>query len=174
MAENNQGNNQENNQGTNQENNQGNNQGNKKRGRTILIVLLIFFAIGLSLYLIVRCSLRASMGNDGSGSSSSNIPQLITRSAKNSDISIDVVEDISLSNNYMLIANVDIKGLELKFTYLDKNKKIITTVEKTVGNVVKGGQYTVSVSLSEFSFLEFLKISYSQCEVIGGTVSYFA
>lgn len=167
----------ENSQGNNQENNQENNSGNHKKGHPLLLTFFILLIVGLALYFIISCHLNNSQGgnlNGTGGSSSSNVPQLTSRSARNSDISIDVVDDFSLSNKYTLIANVDIKNLELKFTYYDKNRKILTTVNKSVGNVVKGGQYTVAVSLSEFSLMEVFKISYSQCEVIGGTVSYFA
>lgn len=95
---------------------------------------------------------------------------LLTRKATNADIYIDLSQEISLSINYKVRPNVDINNLEIEFNYFDRNGTFLAYKTKNVGNVAKGQEITVSVSLTEFSFTDLLKIYSTQAKVIGGTV----
>lgn len=96
---------------------------------------------------------------------------LTTRAATINDISMDLKNDFSLSINYKITPKKDITNLEITFKYLDSNKKVLTTKIKQIGNVKEGTQYTVNVSLSEFSLTEIFNINYVEAEVTRGTVS---
>lgn len=96
---------------------------------------------------------------------------LTTRAATINDISMDLNNDFSLSINYKITPKKDITNLEITFKYLNSNKKVLTTKIKQIGNVKKGTQYTVNVSLSEFSLTEIFNINYVEAEVTRGTVS---
>lgn len=96
---------------------------------------------------------------------------LTTRAATINDISMDLNNDFSLSINYKITPKKDITNLEITFKYLDSNKKALTTKIKQIGNVKEGTQYTVNVSLSEFSLTEIFNINYVEAEVTRGTVS---
>lgn len=96
---------------------------------------------------------------------------LTTRAATINDISMDLNNDFSLSINYKITPKKDITNLEITFKYLNSNKKILTTKIKQIGNVKEGTQYTVNVSLSEFSLTEIFNINYVEAEVTRGTVS---
>lgn len=96
---------------------------------------------------------------------------LTTRAATINDISMDLNNDFSLSINYKITPKKDITHLEITFKYLDSNKKVLTTKIKQIGNVKEGTQYTVNVSLSEFSLTEIFNINYVEAEVTRGTVS---
>ncbi len=96
-----------------------------------------------------------------------------SRSATNNDIYIDLSEEISLSITYEIVPQVDIKNLEITFKYHTKENKVLSTKIKNIGNVKKGINYPVSVSLGEFSFLDIFKINSTSANVTGGTVSIF-
>lgn len=112
-------------------------------------------------------------GNSGnSGNSNNSTPQLFSRNAKNNDIYVEFLDDISLSMKYRIKPNVDIKNLQLTFSYSDKSGTIIATKVKNVGNVSEGVQFDISISLSEFSFSEIWNITRQSVAVTSGTVSY--
>lgn len=96
---------------------------------------------------------------------------LTTRAATINDISMDLNNDFSLSINYKITPKKDITNLEITFKYLNSNKKVLTTKIKQIGNVKEGTQYTINVSLSEFSLTEIFNINYVEAEVTRGTVS---
>ncbi len=93
-----------------------------------------------------------------------------SRSAKDFDISIELSQEFTLNNEYEVKPNRSIDNLEITFTYYDSQNRVISTKEKTVGNVKSGQTYLVTVSLSEFSLTELLKINYCKAEVTGGKV----
>ena len=101
-------------------------------------------------------------------------PKLFTRDATNNDVYIDLSEDFALSINYTVTPKVDINNLQLTFKYYTKSNELLTTKTKSVGNVSKNIEYTVSVSLSEFSIFDLFKFYYTSMAVTGGTVSIFA
>lgn len=99
---------------------------------------------------------------------------LLNRVATNNDIYIDLSEEVSLSMNYKVTPKVDISNLQLTFDFYDNNNNIISTKIKSVGNVSKDVTTSVTITLSEFSFVEIFKIVKVSAKVTGGTVSYFA
>lgn len=128
--------------------------------------LVLIPCLIVCLFCLVGCNFSNSDNTDGN-------TKLLSRSANNNDIYIDISQEFSLSINYVLKPNVDIDGLEITFTYYDKNQAVLTTKVKSVGNVKKGVEYTVSVSLTEFSLIQLLKFKTVSTNVTGGTVSYF-
>ena len=97
-------------------------------------------------------------------------PTVFTRDATTNDFTIDNSNDFSFSMNYTLIPKVDIDNLELTFYYKDSNNKTLTTKKKNIGNVKKGIQYKIEISLAEFGFLEIFKIKYASISVSKGKV----
>ena len=99
---------------------------------------------------------------------------LLSRDAKNSDIDFNLSNEFSLNIEYKITPRVDINNLEITFKYYDKNNNLLTTKIKNVGNVEEGIEYSITVSLTEFSFLDVFKLHSVSARVTGGTVSYFA
>lgn len=99
---------------------------------------------------------------------------LLSRDAKNSDIDFNLSNEFSLNIEYKITPRVDINNLEITFKYYDKNNNLLTTKIKNVGNVEEGIEYSITVSLTEFSFLDIFKLHSVSARVTGGTVSYFA
>ena len=97
--------------------------------------------------------------------------EIATRDATINDLTIDNSNDFALSMNYSMIPKVDINNLELTFKYKDGNGKTLTTKTKHLGNVTKGIQYKIEISLTEFGFFDLFKISYANISVSKGTVS---
>ena len=98
--------------------------------------------------------------------------EIISRDATNNDISIDISQEISLNINYKMTPKVDINNLEITFRYYSKSNKLLSTKIKQIGNVSEGTEYTISVSLTEFSIISIFQISYVRMNVTGGTVTY--
>ena len=128
----------------------------KTKTKKISILFSMSFLIIVSSFLLSAC-------NDST--------QILTRNANNNDIYVDTSEEISLNIKYTVIPNVDINGLELTFKYYDTDYNLLTTKVENLRNVKKGIQYTVSVSLFEFNFLDLLKINRVSIGLTGGTVS---
>lgn len=99
---------------------------------------------------------------------------LLSRDATNSDIVFDLSNEFSLNIEYKITPRIDINNLEITFKYYDKNNNLLTTKIKNVGNVEEGIEYSITVSLTEFSFLDVFKLHSVSARVTGGTVSYFA
>lgn len=153
---------------------------------TFIIVILILGGTIFGIIKFVSCinsettsqsHTTSSSYNPGSGSGSSNnsTPQLFSRSANNGDISIQYSENITtLSDEFKIKPNTDIKNLSLTFSFYDKDLNLIKSITKNVGNVTEGLEFTVSISITEFSFTDFFKLSRVSTSVTGGTVSYFS
>ncbi len=99
---------------------------------------------------------------------------ILTRDATNNDIDFDLSNEFSLNIEYAITPRVDINNLEITFKYYDKNNNLLTTKIKNIGNVKEDIVYSVTVSLTEFSFLDIFKLHSVSASVTGGTVSYFA
>ncbi len=99
---------------------------------------------------------------------------ILTRDATNNDIDFDLSNEFSLNIEYAITPRVDINNLEITFKYYDKNNNLLTTKIKNIGNVKEDIEYSVTVSLTEFSFLDIFKLHSVSARVTGGTVSYFA
>lgn len=98
---------------------------------------------------------------------------ILTRKATNEDIYIDLSQEISFSIKYNVTPKVDINDLEIEFAYFDRNGTFLAFKTKNVGNVTKGQDISVSVSLTEFSLTDLFKIYKTQAKVTGGTVPLF-
>lgn len=119
------------------------------------------FILGTLLFIGIACF--------GCGKTS----QLFTRKATINDIYIDLSQEISLNMEYKINPHVDIKELELTFQFYGTNENLITTKTKFVGNVKKDVEYSVTISLFDFSFPDLFKIKSVKAKVSGGSVSYF-
>ena len=121
----------------------------------VTIIMLITLFIGL-----VYCS-----------SASNKFSSINYREAKTSDITISVDNSLALSYNIIVIPKYNIKDLQLTVKFYDANKTLLSTKTKTLGNVTKNSRYTVSFSISEFSFSSLLTINNCACAVTGGTIT---
>ncbi len=139
----------------------------------ILIALAIVGIVGIVFACAYAFSNRGGNSSENGGGTTQT-PQLFTREARDSDVSISLNDKFSLSMDYTLTADVDITGLEVTFTFADSDYVVLTTVTKYVGNVEAGTKYNITVSLTDFSVWDIFKISYSRSSVTGGRVSYFA
>lgn len=101
-------------------------------------------------------------------------PQLLSRDAKDSDITVEIKNDISFSYNFEITPHIDIENLQITANFYDTDMKLLSTIAKSVGNVTEDTVYTVSISLNEIGVLTALSIRYTRTSVSGGSVSYFA
>lgn len=136
----------------------------------ILAVVSIVLVIVVGLILFKQCENAKSPNNNVSDST----PQLLTRSARDSDISVSYDEESMWNRRYKITPNVDIADLEITFIYLDKNRNELCSIVKTIGNVTEDTEYSVTIMSSEITFSDLLSISYWRAAVTGGNVSYFA
>ena len=75
---------------------------------------------------------------------------------------------------YVFVPKHNIKSLRFEITICDKNKNELQTIYKTIGNVKKGQQYTVTVSIYEIDSLSTLWDSrYTGISIYSGTKSIF-
>lgn len=136
----------------------------------ILTVFVVMFAITFGIIEAAKYGLKNTNKN---GNYDGN-PVLLTRSAKNTDISLkqDVEATLlNLKDSYRLVPYVDIKNLKMSFSYYKKDGALIKSVTKMVGNVYKDSTSYIYIEHTISEMLSMSKYSYS---VIGGTVSYFS
>ena len=107
------------------------------------------------------------------GGNTDGATKLLSRSARDSDISYNFSDELLLGITYKIVPDTDIKDLQVTIYCSDKNDSLITSKTKAVGNVKTGVEYSVTISISEFTFSEMFKIEYYRLRVTGGTVSYF-
>lgn len=98
---------------------------------------------------------------------------ILTRKANLNDIYIDLSPEFSMNMEYKINPNVNINKLELKFSFYDKNNKLLTSKTKYVGSVKKNNTYSVTINLFEFSFAQILTIDKVRAEISSGTVPLF-
>ncbi len=96
----------------------------------------------------------------------------IGRKATNRDIDVNFDQNIAMSMTFEITPEVDIDGLELKFEFKDKNRKIVTTKTKKLNDVKKGETYKIYIELNEFKPSQILDMYGVSTNVIGGRVSY--
>lgn len=127
---------------------------NEKKGNGGKIILAIFITamIGLLIFLLINAT--------------NNNPN---NKATNNDI--DGHWDSTVTTYaYVFIPKSNIDGLEVTFSIRDTNNKELQKIVKTVGNVKKGQQYTVSFNLSELqNFATLMDADYTKLTVTGGT-----
>jgi RNA polymerase subunit RPABC4/transcription elongation factor Spt4 len=143
---------------------------NKKLAQISILIIVIMLIISLVIFFTYKI---IENSNESSIKITNTDKTLTSRSATNNDISFSIDNSMSLSINTLITPNVDIKNLTLTYNFLDKAKNILSTKNKIIGNVSKGTIYTVSFSITEFSFNNISNIDSVSCTVSGGTVSYF-
>ncbi|MDE7405541.1 MAG: hypothetical protein K2M89_01535 [Clostridiales bacterium] len=177
------------------ENNLNNNKTDKRSGNgrgcliTITVtVIMLFIIIGFAItYFTTRktdsdnssqynYSDRDTDRDTGTGSNSK--PSLLSRSATLNDITIsgDDLDLSSFGEKLTFTPKKDIDGLKLKFVFQKSNGTKLQTIEKSMGNVKEGKQYSVTISITELKW-DVIKNAFDlQCKytVSAGTVSYFA
>ena len=97
----------------------------------IVMLILIIGAILLGIFVY------GGLGNNGA------------KNATMSDIDGNWTQSL-LSNTFTFIPTKNIKGLVLQFDIYDSNYKLLNTVTKSIGNVKKGQQYTVTLTADEY------------------------
>lgn len=127
--------------------------------RKFHISILFILPIIISVFLLTGC------GSSGS--------TLFTRAATNNDIHADLSEKISFNIEYKITPYTDIENLQVTLKFYNNNKELMTTKIKNIGDVKRNVQYSVPVSLTEFSFFDLFKITYTTIDVTKGNVSYF-
>lgn len=109
------------------------------------------------------------------GSPQSEIDKTFKRDAGNGDIT--VAYDIDIKNLEMeltITPNVDIEDLTLYIVYYDKNKKLIKSQDKYIGNVEKEETIEKTIHLTNLTLEEMLNIYEIQIIVSEGKVNKFA
>ena len=147
-----------------------------KKGCLTVFIIFMIMIIGL-LFFTETVSLKNCNGNStntNKNNSNYDTPQLFTRDARNSDITISSETNISaLAVDIIILPNIDIEDLEIKIVHYDKNGNVLLTQYKQIGNVKEGIQVKTQVELLDFSFTDMFKVDKTSISVIGGTVSYF-
>ena len=76
-----------------------------------------------------------------------------------------------LGQEFIFIAEENIKDLQLTLNFYDKNKNLVSTKTKDFSSVKKGNEYTIFIGITDFSLADHLKIHSVTIEVTKGTVS---
>lgn len=177
------------------ENNSNNNQTDKRSGKGAgclirITVIMLFIIIGFAItYFITQkndsnnssqynYSDRDTDRDTGTGTGSNSKPSLLSRNATLNDITIsgDDLDLSSFGEKLTFTPKKDISGLKLKFVFQKSNGTRLQTIEKSIGNVKEGRQYSVTISITELKW-DVIKNAFDlECKytVSAGTVSYFA
>ena len=146
-----------------------------KKSHGFLKFLIVLFIIGAIIFAFVKCSeYKSTVNSNTSQGNSDGTTHLLKRSARNSDISVE--SDLDLSSfgaKYTIMPETDIDDLEITVSFLDENKNVLTSFEKSPGDVKESVQVNFSISLFDMSLTVALKTKYETWTVTGGTVSYF-
>ena len=152
----------------------------KKKSHGFLKFLIVIFIVGACIFGVVKFvqSQQANQVVDGHGTTQGNTDgntHLFKRSANINDITYDYDLDLmSLGEKITILPQTDIDGLVITINFLDSNKKILTSISKSLGNVKKGVQVSFSISLMDLGLSVALNTQYNSIAVTGGTVSYFS
>ena len=134
----------------------------------ILIAAAIFGIVKLVQYRQTENAITNEANSDGAVS-------LFTRAARPSDILVDSELDLSsLGAKYSVTAQTDIDDLVISISFLDKDRNILASTTKTIGNIKEGQQINFTISLFDMSLSTAWNTKYETWAVTGGTVSYFA
>lgn len=152
----------------------------KKNSHGFLKFIIALAIIGACLFGVIKfvqCQETKTVV-DGNGTTQGNNDgntNLFSRSANNGDVVIDSDLDLmSLGGKYTVLPQTDIDNLEITVNYLDKNKNLLTSKTKYLGNVKKGVQVSFSFSITDLGVSVVWNTQYESIAVTGGTVSYFA
>ncbi|MDE7107173.1 MAG: hypothetical protein K2O39_02500 [Clostridiales bacterium] len=133
-----------------------------------ITIMILFIIIGFAItYFITQ---KTNPDN--------NQPNLLSRSATLNDITIsgDDLDLAAFGEKLTFTPKKDISGLKLKFIFQKSDGTQLQTIEKSIGNVKEGQQYSVTISITELKW-DVIKNAFDlQCKytVSAGTVSYFA
>lgn len=144
----------------------------KSYGCLIAAILIVVFIVGITIALVKIVDINKT--NDNSSSSGGSGVHLFYRDANNGDIVCDMNSDISnLGIKILITPQQDISNLSVLISLYDKNKNVLWSTTKQLGNVTTGNQINVSYSILEIGLSNSLKGNYISVAVVGGTVSYF-
>lgn len=145
---------------------------NEKKSGGVLKVFIAIVLIALSIFALVKLIDCATQNNGQSPTNTDGATQLLSRSARRSDIRVENETTISLTKmRFNVIPNTDIQNLQVTITLMDESQNVLTSQVAIIGNVSEGTTYSFEISVN---FLEILGTNYWQYDVSGGTVSYFA
>ncbi len=148
--------------------------------KRFIVIAIVLITIFFGFFVIVKFAEYqiSKQQIDGSGTIQGNHggdKQLFRRSANMNDITYTLDLDLSsLGEKCTITPNVDIAGLEVTLHFLDKNKRVLDSIVKQLGNVKEGVQVSFSVSLFDIGLSVAWNTVYSSMAVTDGTVSYFA
>ena len=151
-----------------------------KKGHPFLKFLIVFLIIFVCIFGIVKFVdyQKSKQQIDEGGTTQGNHSgdkQLFRRSANINDITYNLDLDLSsLGEKCTIMPNVDIDDLEITLNFLDKNKNLLDSIVKNLGNVKEGLQVNFSISLFDMGLSVAWNTKYTSMVVTGGTVSYFA
>ena len=152
----------------------------KKHSHGCLIAVIVLLILGACFFGIVKFVQyqNSKQPVDSNGTTQGNTDgntKLFRRSANNNDVTInDELDLLSLGGKYIIMPQTDIDGLEITVNFLDKNKKLLDSKVKSLGNVKEGVQVSFSISLFDMGLSVAWNTEYQSVVVTGGTVSYFA
>ncbi len=146
-----------------------------RKKHPVLTLFLVLLVLVGSFFGITSCvkHFQADTGTSNGTSSGVNKPQIFSRNANNGDINVgDTKLNLgSLGQDFVFLANANIKNLELTLKFYDKGNNLIATKTKFFSSVSKGNEYTFTVALTDFSLSDTFKINRVSIGVTGGTVS---
>lgn len=134
---------------------------------------LLILGVIISIVLFIAWS-NGYIDSSNNTTDRGNIAQIIKRNATNADVEIsDSIDLASLSVSLTIHPNCDIDNLEITLKHYDSNSNLLKTQVQQIGNVVKGNDVTVKISITDFSLVEAFKIEKTNISVTGGSVSFF-
>ena len=149
----------------------------ERKSSGCLIAIFAFLLIGIALIVVL---VQSTTGRSSSGSSGDSnvlpdvIKQLVSRDANTNDIEIDCELNMSaLGVDLVVTPHTDITDLQIMITYYEKNGNVIQRQVVSLGNVKEGVQIKRTVSITDLSFFDALKVDKTSMCVVGGTVYYW-
>lgn len=97
------------------------------------------------------------------------VNNIINRPAKTTDIAISNADALLTGYSFKIIPSCDINNLTINFIFKDNKDKTIVQKSRSMGNVVKGSEYTIT--FSDISLANMLSISKYNYSVTSGTVT---
>ena len=148
----------------------------KKKNHSCLITIGVVILFALIFFGIIFLLNYTQDNDNNNGASGTHRP--LSRNATLNDITVtgDDLDLASFGEKLTFTPKKDIDGLKLKFIFQKSNGTQLQTIEKSLGNVKEGQQYSITISLFELSWDVIKNTADLQCKytVSAGTISYFA
>lgn len=128
----------------------------KSFGIKLLIVFLIIIVVGF----VLALGIKWFINHNG------------PRKASLNDIDGYWTDNIT-SQTFTFIPRAKINELEFLFTVYDKNGDVIQKINKSIGNVKEGIQYTVTISMTDLYFESLWEGCRIHVEIYNGTIPMF-